>query len=95
VIAYSGIPIFRNDYIPIDQTQGSASNATSVFAGTLDDGSRSNGLSGLTAEQAAGVQVVDVGESETKDERIFRVKWYAGLALFSEKALAMANGIIP
>ena len=32
-------------------------------------------------------------ESETKDDRIWRVKWYAGLALFSEKGLAMASGI--
>ena len=95
VIAYSGVPIFRNDYIPITQTQGSSSVATTIFAGTFDDGSRSNGLAGLTAERAAGIQVVDVGESETKDEHIHRVKWYSGLALFSEKALACAPGIIP
>jgi hypothetical protein len=95
VPAYSGVPIFRNDYIPITQTQGSSSIASQIFAGTLDDGSRSNGLSGLTAAKASGVQVVDVGESETKDEHIWRVKWYAGLALFSDLALATATGIIP
>jgi hypothetical protein len=39
------------------------------------------------------MSVVDVGESETKDERIWRVKWYAGLALFSEKGIAIADGI--
>lgn len=95
VIAYSGVPIFRNDYIPINQTQGTETDATTVFCGTFDDGSRSNGLAGLTADQASGIRVVDVGESETKDERIWRVKWYAGMALFSEKALACAPGIIP
>jgi hypothetical protein len=95
VIAYSSVPIFRNDYIPINQTQGGSTNASTIFAGTFDDGSRSNGLSGLTAEKASGIMVVDVGESESKDERIYRVKWYAGLALFSEKGLAMASGIIP
>jgi hypothetical protein len=93
VIAYSGVPIFRNDYIPITQTQGTCAVATTVFAGTFDDGSRTNGLAGLTAKNASGINVVDVGESETKDERIYRVKWYAGLALFSEKALACAPGI--
>jgi len=93
VEGYSGVPIFRNDYIPITQTQGGCSTATTVFAGTFDDGSRTNGLAGLTARNASGIQVVDVGESETKDERIYRVKWYAGLALFSEKALAMAPGM--
>lgn len=91
--SYSGIPIFRNDYIPINQTQGTETAATTVFAGCFDDGSRQNGLAGLTAEQASGIEVVDVGESETKNEHIWRVVWYAGAALFSEKALACAPGI--
>lgn len=93
VIAYSGVPIFRNDWIPINQTKGSGTNQTSIFAGTLDDGSRSHGIAGLTAEQMAGLNVVDVGEAEDKDEHIWRVKWYCGLALFSEKGLALADGI--
>lgn len=93
VPAYRGVPIFRNDYIPINQTKGTATAATSVFAGTLDDGSRTHGLSGLTAEDAAGIVVEDVGPAEAKDNYITRVKWYCGLALFSEKGLAMADGI--
>lgn len=93
VPAYSGVPIFRNDYIPTNQTQGSATNATTIFAGTLDDGSRTHGIAGLTATTAAGIQVVDVGEAEDADEHIWRVKWYCGLALFSEKGLAAAPGI--
>lgn len=95
VLAYSGVPVFRNDYIPQDGTVGGSTNTTTIFAGTFDDGSRSNGLAGLTARNANGIQVVDVGESESKDERIWRVKWYSGLALFSEKALACAPGITP
>ncbi len=93
VPAYRGVPIFRNDYIPVNQTKGASSNCTTIFAGTLDDGSRSYGIAGLTAAEMAGINVVDVGESETKDEHIWRVKWYAGLALFSEKGLALADGI--
>lgn len=93
VAAYRGVPIFRNDYLPINQAKGNSSNTTTVLAGTLDDGSRSFGIAGLTASEMAGINVVDVGESETKDERIWRVKWYAGLALFSEKGLALADGI--
>jgi hypothetical protein len=95
IMSYSAVPIFRNDYVPIDQTQGSSTDATTIFAGTFDDGSRSMGIAGLTAENANGIKVVDVGESETKDERIWRVKWYAGAALFSEKGLAAGSGIIP
>lgn len=93
IIAYSGVPIFRNDYIPINQAQGSGTNLTTMFAGCWDDGSDKIGLAGITAEQSAGIVVEDVGISQTKDETITRVKWYCGLALFSEKAIAMAKGI--
>jgi hypothetical protein len=93
VPSYAGVPIFRNDYIPINQTKGTGTNQTTIFAGTLDDGSRTTGIAGLTAEEEAGVVVEDVGISETKDEHIWRVKWYAGLALFSDKGIAYADGI--
>lgn len=93
IITYESIPVFRNDWIPIDQTKGAGSAQTTIFAGTFDDGSRTHGLAGLTAEQMSGINVVPVGESETKDEYIWRVKWYCGMALFSEKGLACADGI--
>lgn len=95
VPAYRMVPIFRNDYIAIDETIGGSTDATTIYAGTLDDGSRQHGLAGLTAELMAGINVVDVGESESADEHIWRVKWYAGLALFSAKGLACASGITP
>lgn len=90
---YQGIPILRNDWIPINQTKGSGTALTSVFAGTFDDGSRSHGLAGLTSANDSGLSVVDVGESETKDEHIWRVKWYCGLALYSEKGLACLEAV--
>lgn len=95
VPAYRGIPLFRNDWIPINQTQGSATNATSVFAGTFDDGSRTHGIAGLTAERQAGMHIKYVGEKENADESITRISWYCGLALFSEKGLAVLKGVIP
>lgn len=95
VPAYRGIPIFRNDWIPINQTQGTSVNATSVFAGTFDDGSRTHGIAGLTAATEAGIKVKYVGEKEEADESITRVVWYCGLALFSEKGLAMLEGVTP
>lgn len=91
--AYRGVPIFRNDWIPLNQVKGSATNATTVFAGTFDDGSQSHGITGLTAETAAGLHVKDVGEKETADERIHRVVWYCGLALFNQKGLAALTGV--
>lgn len=93
VPAYRGIPIFRNDWIPINQTRGTSTNATSVIAGTFDDGSRSHGIAGLTAERAAGINIKEVGEKEDADESITRVVWYCGVALFSEKGLAILSGV--
>lgn len=93
VPAYRGVPIFRNDYIPITQTQGATGTCTSVIAGTWDDGSRMHGVAGLTAEEDAGLMVESVGVHQSKDEDIYRVKWYCGLALFNQKGLALAPGI--
>ncbi len=90
---YSGVPIFLNNYIPSDTVKGATSNTTSIFAGTFDDGSQKVGISGLTAQNQMGLHVEDVGISETKDERIWRVKWYCSLALYSELGLASADGI--
>jgi hypothetical protein len=93
VLAYGEAPWFRNDYIPVNQSKGASENTTTIFAGTFDDGSRQHGLAGLTAEREAGIQVVDVGEEEDRDNRIWRVKWYTSLVIFSEKGLACAEGI--
>lgn len=93
VSAYSGVPIFRNDWIPINQTQGSSSAATTIFFGTFDDGSRTHGIVGLTAAKQQGLHVTAVGEKEDADESIYRVKWYCSMALFSLKGLAAVPGI--
>jgi hypothetical protein len=95
VPAYRAVPIFRNDNIPIDQTEGSSTDATQIFAGTLDDGSNQVGISGLTAVGEAGIRVSEIGEHQSKDESITRVKFYCGFALFSELGVATATGITP
>lgn len=93
VPAYRGVPIFRNDWLPVDQVRGGSNDCTTVLAGTLDDGSRLHGIAGLTAANAAGMSVQYVGVSQTKDEEIYRVKWYSGLACFSLKGLASLGGV--
>lgn len=94
VPAYRGVPIFRNDFIPTNLTKGGTNGTcTNIFAGTFDDGSGKIGLSGITASGASGLRVTEIGESETKDNSITRIKMYCGLALFSELGIAMADGI--
>lgn len=95
VPAYRNTPLFRCDFIPTNITRGSSTNCSVVIAGNLDDGSRKIGIAGLTARGAAGIRVSEVGEMEAKDETITRVKWYAGLANFSQLGLAMAQYVTP
>jgi HK97 family phage major capsid protein len=90
---YRGVPIFRNDWIPTDQTVGATTTCTTIFAGTFDDGSGKHGVSGISASRNFGISVKDIGESETKDEEITRVKFYCGMALFSELGIAAFTGI--
>lgn len=93
VPVYRDVPIFRNDFIPTNQVQGTSTAATCIFAGTFDDGSQTHGMAGLTATGSAGVRVKYIGEAQDKDNSITRVKMYCGMALFSELGIAMAPGI--
>lgn len=93
VPAYRGVPIFRNDFIATNQTKGASTNTTTLFAGTLDDGSGKHGIAGLTARGESGIRLEDVGISQTKDETITRVKMYCGLANFSTLGLYAMPGI--
>jgi HK97 family phage major capsid protein len=86
---YAGIPIAVSDYVPDTETQGTATNASSVYAVQFGEG-RLAGLQG-----AGGLTVERVGALETKDAVRWRVKWYVGLALFSELAVARLKGITP
>lgn len=96
VPVYRGVPWFVNDYIPTNQVQGaSGAVCTSIFAGTLDDGSNKYGVAGLTARGAAGLRIQNVGPKEDADENITRVKMYCGFANFSQLGLACLRGLLP
>ena len=92
--AYRGTPIIANDWIPVTQTHGTSSVCTTMLAGNFDDGSRSTGIAGLTAENAAGIEVKHVGISQSKDNDIWRIRFHCGLAQFSDKGLAMVTGLL-
>ena len=94
VIGYRGIPIFRNDWVPITQTEGASTDASTILLGTWDDGG-GTGVSGITAMGDAGMRVVPVGQSESYDEEIWMIKWYTGLVNFNDKGLAAIAGIVP
>lgn len=92
VPAYRGVPLFRNDWVAITD-EGAGVVHSSIYAGTFDDGSRKVGIAGLTSEVNSGVFVTEVGEAEGSNDTITRVRFYCGMAIFSELGIAMAEKI--
>jgi hypothetical protein len=85
---YDGIPLIVDDFVPDDEDQGTATDqCSSIYALKFGQGA---GLLGL---EHGGITVEQVGELETKDATRWRIKWYAGLALFSELGAARLKGI--
>lgn len=84
---YDGIPIVVDDFIKDDQTQGSSSAASTIYAVKYGQGT---GVLGL---EHGGITVERVGELESKDATRTRIKWYCGLGLFSELGAAKLVGL--
>ena len=97
IMSYRGIPIFRNDWVAVTNTPAVSgppavpeSNTADIYAGVWDDGSKKVGLSGITSENQSGIFVTNVGEKEDTNDVITRLRFYCGLALYSELGIAMA-----
>jgi HK97 family phage major capsid protein len=87
VETYDGIPLIVDDFVPDNQTQGSGTALSTIYALKFGQGA---GLMGL---EHGGIQIERVGELETKDATRTRIKWYTGLALFNELGVAKLTGI--
>jgi hypothetical protein len=70
VLAYNGIPILRNEYIPI------TGGLTSVYAVRLGP----TAVHGVYMGDNAGVVIEEVGKVQDKDARKWRLKWYVSMA---------------
>lgn len=90
VPAYRGVPIFRNDWIDVT---GSPTKTGDIYAGVWDDGSRQIGLAGLTSVNQSGIFVTEIGEAEGTNNTITRLRFYAGLALFSQLGIYRATNV--
>jgi hypothetical protein len=98
VDTYNGIPIVDignkadgTPIIPQTETQGTASNAGSIYAVHFGAGAPDQGVVGLTN---GGVQVMDLGQLETKPVYRTRIEWFTGLALFGPKPAARLSGVL-
>ena len=86
---YDGIPLVVDEFVSDTQTKGtSGAVCSSLYAVKFGQGV---GVMGL---EHGGIQVERVGELETKDATRTRIKWYAGLAVFSELGVARLEGIL-
>ncbi len=83
---YDGIPILVDDFVPDNETLGTGTNLSSIYAVKF-------GSAGVMGLENGGIQVVRVGDLETKDASRWRVKWYVSLAVFSELGVARLQGI--
>lgn len=97
VDVYNGIPIVDignkadgTQIIPQTETQGSATDAGSIYAVNFGAGAPEQGVVGLTN---GGVQVFDLGQLETKPVYRTRIEWFVGLALFGAQPAARLTGV--
>ncbi len=90
VPAYNGIPVLLNDFIPNNETQGTSSATTSIYAVRLNE---VDGFHGITGGEAAGMKVEEIGTIQNKDAVRYRLKWYVGTALKSTLSLGRLKGL--
>lgn len=97
VDVYNGIPLVDignkadgTQILPATETQGTSTDASSVYAVNFGAGAPDAGVVGLTN---GGVQVFDLGQLETKPVFRTRIEWFVGLALFGPQPAARLTGV--
>ncbi len=89
VMEFNGTPVFTNNWLSTTETAGGAAltggDLSSIYAGNFDDGSKKVGVS-LIFPQASGmgINVQAIGDKESKDQQIVRVKSYSNFASFNK-----------
>jgi HK97 family phage major capsid protein len=90
VPAFDGMPVVINDYLPQNETQGTNTATTSIYAMRLNE---TDGVHGIYGGASAGLRMEEIGTIQNKDAKRYRMKWYVGLALKSTQSLARLKGI--
>lgn len=87
VMMYDGIPVEASDWVPDDEVEGTGNGLSSVYAIHF---SEADGLVGL---QNGGIEVVDIGQLESKDAQRVRIRWYVSIALLRDSAIARLKAV--
>ncbi len=86
---YDGIPLLVDDFIRDDETYGgSGPDASVIYAVRF-------GPDGVTGLEHGGVQVEPIGALESKNAMRWRIRWYCGLAVYSDLGVARLVGVTP
>lgn len=98
IMEFNGIPVFVNSFLPVTETATGAALTggalSSMYAGNFDDGTQKVGVSLIhPISTPAGISVKPIGEMETKDQEIFRVKAYCNFASFNKMGVARMTDI--
>jgi hypothetical protein len=95
---YNGIPMLDigqtaagADIIPQTETQGTSTEASSIYAVRFGQGEEDQAVTGLTN---GGVMVDDLGQLQEKPAYRTRIEFYCGLAVFGGKAAARLRGVL-
>ncbi|NEA63934.1 major capsid protein [Streptomyces sp. SID12488] len=98
VATYNGVPLLDPgqtaagaDILPQTETQGTAADASSIYAVRFGQTEDDQAVTGLTN---GGVMVDDLGQLETKPAYRTRIEFYCGLAVFGGKGAARLNGVL-
>lgn len=84
---YEGIPLLVDDFIKDDRSVGTGTDLSTIYAVRFGQG---HGVMGL---EHGEISVERIGELESRDASRTRIKWYCGLALFSELGAAKLEGV--
>lgn len=98
VPTWQGVPILdagrkadQTSILPQTETQGTATNASSIYAVNFTDNLGEQGVVGLTN---GGLQVDPTRELETKPSYLGRIEFYCGLALLGPAPAARLTGVV-
>ncbi|MEO6084435.1 MAG: major capsid protein [Umezawaea sp.] len=98
VVMWHGIPVLDLgqtaagvEILPRNEKQGTALDASSIYAVKFGGDEGDQAVTGLTN---GGVQVRDIGELDAKPVYRTRLEFFCGLALFGGKAAARLRGVL-
>lgn len=92
VPAIAGVPVVIDNFIPTDETKGTSSDLTSIYAVMVG---KDVGLCGIysAADEGQPIQVRGPVVKETADTQWYHVSWNVGLGLYNNCAAARMNGV--